>query len=101
MEMGMAKAIRVSLLLIVVSVSVTAIARADEVTDWNQIMLDALIAGNVGGIVATRHAAIVSPQSMTPSTASSRVTYRYMSHLQRHRVRRRVRRQFRQPMPLC
>ena len=52
-------AIRMPLFLIVVSLNVTALAGADEVTEWNQIMLDSLIAGNVGGIVATRHAAIV------------------------------------------
>ena len=54
----MKKTIRISLFLIVVSLNVTATAGADEVTEWNQIMLDTLIAGNVGGIVATRHAAI-------------------------------------------
>ena len=55
----MKKTIRISLFLVVVSLNVTATAGADEVTEWNQIMLDTLIAGNVGGIVATRPAAIV------------------------------------------
>jgi hypothetical protein len=36
-----------------------AIVLADEVTDWNRIMLDALRTGGVGGVIATRHAAIV------------------------------------------
>jgi hypothetical protein len=36
-----------------------AIAPADEVTDWNQIMLDSLRTGGVGGILATRPAATV------------------------------------------
>ena len=36
-----------------------ALCLADEVTDWNLIMLDALRTGAIGGVVATRHAAIV------------------------------------------
>ena len=35
------------------------IARADEVSDWNKIMLDTQRASGIGGIVATRHSAIV------------------------------------------
>jgi hypothetical protein len=35
------------------------IARADEVTDWNKIMLDTQRASGIGGVVATRHSAIV------------------------------------------
>jgi hypothetical protein len=34
-------------------------ARADEVTDWNAHLLNALITGNATGLLPTRHAAIV------------------------------------------
>jgi hypothetical protein len=51
--------IRTLVCFVVVAANLTLLARADEVTQWNQHMLDALITGNVGGVVATRHAAIV------------------------------------------
>src|SRR5262245_58017193 len=54
----MKKAIRITLLIVLVG-SLSGIAWADEVTEWNQFMLDALRTGGVGGVVATRHAAIV------------------------------------------
>src|SRR5262245_34974282 len=46
-------------LLVIAVANLTTAAYADEVTEWNQIMLDSLIAGNIAGITATRHAAIV------------------------------------------
>jgi hypothetical protein len=55
----MNKAARILFLLMVVIGSSTSLCRADEVTDWNRIMLDALRIGGPGGIVATRQAAIV------------------------------------------
>src|SRR5262245_17619107 len=54
----MTNTVKVFVSIAVVMVNLTGIARADEVTEWNQIMLESLIAGNVGGVVATRHAAI-------------------------------------------
>lgn len=48
-----------STLLAAVLCTTSAIAHADEVTDWNQIMLESLRTGGVGGILATRPAATV------------------------------------------
>jgi hypothetical protein len=57
----MKNAIRTFICFIVVAGSFTALARAaDEVTQWNQYMLDAFITANVTGVVPTRHAALVS-----------------------------------------
>lgn len=55
----MKRTFKVLLSLLLTLGSLISEARADEVTEWNQHMLDALIAANAGGIVATRHAAIV------------------------------------------
>jgi len=55
----MKKAIWILLLLIGLLGNFPALCLADEVTDWNVIMLDALRTGAIGGVVATRHAAIV------------------------------------------
>ena len=55
----MKKAIWILLLLIGLLGNFPALCLADEVTDWNLIMLDALRTGAIGGVVATRHAAIV------------------------------------------
>ena len=54
----MKTAIRI-LLLVVLLIQLQGIARADEVTDWNKIMLDTQRAAGIGGIVATRHSAII------------------------------------------
>ena len=54
----MNKSLRCSLFAAVLG-SFAAIAPADEATDWNQIMLEALRTGGVGGILATRPAATV------------------------------------------
>ena len=54
----MRNTVKAVLSIVAVMVNLTNVARADEVTEWNQIMLDSLIAGNVTGVVATRHAAI-------------------------------------------
>src|SRR5262245_40252500 len=54
----MNKAVRIFLLFVVVGCFANP-CRADEVTDWNRIMLDSLRIGGPGGIVATRQAAIV------------------------------------------
>jgi hypothetical protein len=81
--------------------SLAAIARVDEVTEWNQIKLDALIAGNVGGIVATRHAAIV--QSAVYDAVNGierRYTPIHMLTLRRRVGLRDARQPFRRPMPL-
>jgi hypothetical protein len=55
----MQRVIGIFLRLFVASMTLTATAHADEAGDWNRIMVAALAAENVGGIVATRHAAIV------------------------------------------
>jgi hypothetical protein len=49
------------LLLVVFLVQFPRVARAaDEVTDWNKIMLESQrLAGNITGVVATRHSAII------------------------------------------
>ena len=54
----MNKSLRCSLFAAVLG-TFTAIASADEVTDWNQIMLESLRTGGVGGTLATRPAATV------------------------------------------
>ncbi len=54
----MKTSLRCSLLAALVS-TFTAFAAADEVTDWNLVMLESLRTGNVGGILATRPAATV------------------------------------------
>jgi hypothetical protein len=49
-------------IILLVAIAVAAIpstARADEVTDWNAHLLNALITGNATGLLPTRHAAIV------------------------------------------
>lgn len=48
------------LLLVALLVQLPGVARADEVTDWNKIMLEAERAAGFGGVVATRYSAIVS-----------------------------------------
>jgi len=49
------------LLLVVFLMQLPGVARAaDEVTDWNKIMLEAERAAGFGGVVATRYSAIVS-----------------------------------------
>jgi hypothetical protein len=48
------------LLLFTLLVQFPAIARADEVTEWNKIMLETQRAAGIGGIVAIRHSAIIS-----------------------------------------
>ena len=56
----MSKKICTSLLVGILIGILPNLARADEVTDWNQIMLEAIrTAGNSGGILATRVGAIV------------------------------------------
>jgi hypothetical protein len=55
----MNKAFRIFFLLVVVIGYSTGLCRADEVTDWNRIMLDALRTGGATGVTATRPAAIV------------------------------------------
>lgn len=56
----MKNAVRTCLCFIAVVGSFTTFARAaDEVTQWNQFMLDAFVTGNVVGLGVTRHAAIV------------------------------------------
>src|SRR5262245_38563981 len=55
----MNKAGRIVFLLVVIVGWSTQVCRADEVTDWNRIMLDALRVGGATGVVATRPAAIV------------------------------------------
>ena len=47
------------LLLVIAVAGVPANARADEVTDWNAHLLNALITANATGLLPTRHAAIV------------------------------------------
>jgi hypothetical protein len=54
----MKTSLRCSLLAAIVS-TFTAFAAADEVTDWNQIMLESLPKAGVGGVNATRPAATV------------------------------------------
>ena len=54
----MNKSLRCTLVAVMVG-TFTAIVPADEVTDWNQIMLESLKTGGVGGILATRPAATV------------------------------------------
>lgn len=54
----MNKSLRSSLLAAVLCTS-AAIAPADEVTDWNQIMLESIRTAGVGGVLATRPAATV------------------------------------------
>src|SRR5829696_5584243 len=54
----MNKLLRRSVIVAVLGAA-ASIARADEVTDWNQIMLDKLRTAGVGGILATRPAATV------------------------------------------
>ena len=54
----MHKSLRYSLLAVVVG-HVATLVRADEVTDWNQIMLDAIRTAASSPIVASRHAATV------------------------------------------
>src|SRR5881396_2082367 len=55
----MDKATRIFFLLVGLSGTLPGICKADDVTDWNRIMLDALRTGAVGSVMATRHAAIV------------------------------------------
>jgi len=55
----MNKVVRVFFLLVLVIGCSAKLCRADEVTDWNRIMLESLRIGGPGGIVATRQAAIV------------------------------------------
>jgi hypothetical protein len=59
LEMPLKRALGPLLSLSLATTILTATAYADEVSDWNRIMVAALAAENVGGIVATRHAAIV------------------------------------------
>jgi hypothetical protein len=47
------------LLVTLLLVSFPAGLRADELTDWNQYLLEAAIATNTGAIIMSRHAAIV------------------------------------------
>lgn len=48
------------LLLVVFLVRLPGVVRAaDEVTDWNKIMLETQRAAAIGGVIATRHSAIV------------------------------------------
>ena len=48
------------LLLVAFLVQLPGVARAaDEVTHWNKIMLETQRAAGIGGVVATRHSAIV------------------------------------------
>lgn len=57
---GSAMKTRLKLFVGLVLVSVLSpIPRADEVTDWNSIMLDSLRTAGVGGVLATRPAATV------------------------------------------
>src|SRR5688500_14984166 len=58
LKVVMYKLLRCSLFAAVLG-TFTAVAPADEVTDWNQIMLESLRTGGVGGILATRPAATV------------------------------------------
>src|SRR5262245_1736928 len=55
----MKKVIRIFVLLTCLLGNFPTIVLADEVTDWNRIVLDALRTGGIGGVIATRHAAIV------------------------------------------
>ena len=55
----MNKAFRIFCWVMVIVGCSTGICRADEVTDWNRFMLDALRTGGATGVVATRPAAIV------------------------------------------
>lgn len=54
----MKTSLRISLLLLLV-INFPGIARADEVTEWNKIMLETLRLGGSTGVVGTRTAAIV------------------------------------------
>jgi hypothetical protein len=51
--------IRILLTFIVVTANLPTMASADEVTEWNQILLDSLITANVTGFAPSRAAAIV------------------------------------------
>jgi len=55
----MHRAVQIFLLSILVLGCIPIVSHADEVTDWNRIMLEALRTGGVTGVVATRPAAIV------------------------------------------
>jgi len=55
----MNKVVRMFLVLVLFIGCSAKLSLADEVTDWNRIMLDALRIGGPGGVVATRQAAIV------------------------------------------
>jgi membrane-associated phospholipid phosphatase len=50
---------RFCILFIALTVSLSSVVRADEVTDWNQIMLEAIHTANLSPLIATRAAAIV------------------------------------------
>ena len=50
---------RFCILFIALTVSLSSVVRADEVTDWNQIMLEAVHTANLSPLIATRAAAIV------------------------------------------
>src|SRR5688500_10411109 len=58
LKVVMYKLLRCSLFAAVLG-TFTAVAPADEVTDWNQIMFDSLRTGGVAGVLATRPAATV------------------------------------------
>ena len=55
----MKKVIKFCLLLVLAAGNLTAIAYADEVTDWNQIMLDTLRKAGASPITSIRVGAIV------------------------------------------
>ena len=65
-----------------------ATARADEVTDWNQIMFQAALVAKTSPLDMSRNAAIVRAPFMTRSTASTAAILPSMSSLRLRGERR-------------
>ncbi len=56
---GRSTIIEIALMILVVSIVVPSCVRADEVTDWNGIMVQTVLNGKTSPVVSTRAAAIV------------------------------------------
>jgi membrane-associated phospholipid phosphatase len=55
----MRKGFRTCMLLVAVTLNLTVIAHADEVTEWNKILFESVLAANTNPLVTSRVAAIV------------------------------------------